>query len=288
MSSLDFSLFDTGGGPMLDTGGFDFGGAGGYDFGAMPELAPESSISPQYGGDLYGAWNPQPGAPGSAATAPPGGGLSGFLSSLTQPGTGGGLSGMLPSTAQGWLGLLSTGIGLGSGIAGLAGGASAEERRLRQLAMAQQQQSQALLAQTEPLRAAATQRILAALDPNTPVNVGPGRDALERQFQVARQRTIEGAGARGGALTGALTNLEGHRAVGVGSLEQAARDQALSQALQVGFGVAPGAASMSTGAALGAFSSLSQIAGQRESAAGSALGQSAALAALLSMKGDRG
>ncbi len=62
----------------------------------------------------------------------------------------------------------------------------------------------------------------------------------------------------------------------------------MSQALQVGFGTGPSAASASTNAAMGAFSNLSQIAGQRETASGNALGQSAALAALLSMKGGKG
>lgn len=199
----------------------------------------------------------------------------------------GGLSGYLPKTAQGYLGLGATGLALGTGIAGLTGGESASERRLRQLAQAQQAQATQFSAETAPLRAQALQRITAALDPNTPVNVSPARDALERQFLVARNRTIEGAGARGGALTGALRDLEGQRAVGVGSLEQAARDQALSQALQIGFGVAPSAASASTNAALNAFSNLNQISAQRETAAGSAIGQAAALSALLSMKGGK-
>ena len=63
------------------------------------------------------------------------------------------------------------------------------------------------------------------------------RDILERQFQRARARTIEGVGGRGGALERNLAALEGQRALGVAGIagRQAQARQNLASQL---FGVA--------------------------------------------------
>lgn len=80
------------------------------------------------------------------------------------------------------------------------------------------------------------------------------RDILERQFQNARARTIEGVGGRGGALDRNLAALEGQRALGVAGIagRQAQVRQNLASQL---FGVA-------TQAGLGAPLEEAQLRGQ--------------------------
>ncbi len=96
---------------------------------------------------------------------------------------------------------------------------------------------QKLLAQTQPLRDQTT-RTLSSVLSGAPASslpaYAPNRAALEGQYNQAKT-AILGRTPRGGALFKQLADLEGKRAGAVTGLESDVRNNAMNQALQIGY-----------------------------------------------------
>ena len=178
------------------------------------------------------------------------------------------------------------------GILGGGGGGGAPQSNPSADAAAQI--AQQLFGQTQPIRNQLIGQIgtdLAAPDftglMNSPMQQAI-KQATEQQFQVARQRTIANT-PRGGALTGALANLEGARAGSLAQSQANAFNQEnqlnRQQAFTAGFGT-PGTSLSGLVGAGGIQANLANAEANRDAgkagAAGQAIGSAAALIAMRS------
>lgn len=142
---------------------------------------------------------------------------------------------------------------------------------------------QELFGLTRPLRTDTVDTLTRVLRGERPQNFrvfAPEREALESQFTNAREATISGSPARGGAMSNQLRDLEVARALGISSQEADVSRRGFAAALETGFGTPSTALSGVLGAGnlsgQGA-GTLANVFGSQAGLAGSAFGTQADL-----------
>lgn len=146
-----------------------------------------------------------------------------------------------------------------------------------------------IMKQTSPLRSLTAANLAAVLGGGRTDQLqvfAPEREALESQFGRAKENLIAG-GQQGGQLNRSLNDLNIARAQSVSGLEADVRRKAFEDSLRIGFGVAPSTVFPAYQGAQGALLGLSNQGAQQQAAAGSSLGSTAAIGALLAMKGQK-
>lgn len=190
------------------------------------------------------------------------------------------------------IGGVGAAAGAGSSIAsGLQGkkAQSAYQKQLNDLIGQTTGSADQIMKSTSPLRSLTTANLAAVLGGARTDQLqvfAPERQALEAQFGRAKDNIIAG-GQFGGQLNRSLSDLESNRAQAIAGLEADVRRKAFEDALRVGFGVAPQQVFGAFGGATSALANQANMAAQQQASAGAGLGQSAALGALLSLKGNK-
>lgn len=125
---------------------------------------------------------------------------------------------------------------IGKGVGGFLG--LPQERRAERSANQQYNISRDLWNNTGGLREGVLgdlQSFLAGGSPSSLNFMGPARDNLEDQFNVAKENIIGSTGARGGQLSKALIDLNTNRAKAVGGLDANLRQALFNMASGIGF-----------------------------------------------------
>lgn len=170
------------------------------------------------------------------------------------------------------------------------GKSNSADRSAGKAAQAQAQFAQQLIAQTNPVRQGVINDATGYLTGNRDVTGLPEYAAAkasgEAQYGRARDAIIANTPA-GGALTSALTNLEGQRAQGFANLAGSLSSNEIDRALQLAtFGASAGTQGLSSAGAISA--QRAQAEASQNAAKASGLGQAAGAAAGFKFGGPAG
>lgn len=182
--------------------------------------------------------------------------------------------------------LLGGGASIASGLQGKSN-QEKNQKALTDLLGQTTSDASGILKQTSPLRSLTAANLTAVLGGGRTDQLrvfAPEREAIESQFNQARGNIIAG-GTPGGSLQRSLADLNIGRAQAVTGLESDVRRRAFEDALRIGYGAAPSTVFPAYAGAGAAYANQANAAANQQAAAGAGLGSTAAIGALLALKG---